>query len=299
MRKIVLVLCLSLCYSSTIWANNGLGSLADQLNSITKTASIETSKQMAIRVNLSGRQRMLTQKMSKESLLIALKVDTEKNKKNLESTVKLFDTVLKGLQEGDESLGLTETSNKDILTQLGNVVKLWVEFKPYVEAVYEGNDDSATLDNIASKNLALLAEMNKVVSLYEQNSGADLSDLAMVINLSGRQRMLTQKMTKELLLKAKSINVAENEENLTKTVVLFDKTLKGLINGDEELGLSKTSDDKIVAQLEAVDTLWNGFKPVVEKADVEMESLKKVAELNLPLLVAMDKAVKMYEVQSK
>ncbi len=298
MKKIIFIACLSLCLTSTSWADSGLGSLADQLNAITKTAFAETSKQMVVKVNLAGKQRMLTQKMTKESLLIALDIEAQKNKKNLEASAKLFEKTLKGLQTGDKSLGLTKTVNKDILKQFKKVTALWGDFKPNVESIYRDGVSVIMLQNIAKQNLPLLAEMNKVVGLYEKSSGADLNELATVINLSGKQRMLTQKMSKELLLIAEGIDEAKNKDNLTNTIKLFEKTLKGLVNGDTELGLLKTKDKKILAQLAEVKSLWSKFKPVMEK-DTGMESLKKMAELNLPLLSAMNKVVKMYEVQSK
>lgn len=291
---------LSVCLLSAVsWADNGLGSLADQLNAISKTAFEKTSKQMAVKVNLSGKQRMLTQKMMKESLLIALDIESQKNKKHLEISVALFEKTLKGLQEGDKSLGLTKTSNKNILKQLKKVTVLWNDFKPNLVSIYRDGTNIGILQNISSQNLPLLAEMNKVVGLYETNSGIDLNELAIVIGLSGKQRMLTQKMTKELLLIAEGIDEAKNKDNLNKTITLFDKTLKGLVEGDAELGLAKTNNKKILTQLAEVQNLWGEFKPVVEKAETTVDSLKKVAELNLPLLNAMDKAVKMYEVQSK
>ncbi|MCK5810142.1 MAG: type IV pili methyl-accepting chemotaxis transducer N-terminal domain-containing protein [Cocleimonas sp.] len=300
MNKIMFTVYLSVCLLSAVsWADNGLGSLADQLNAISKTAFEKTSKQMAVKVNLSGKQRMLTQKMMKESLLIALDIESQKNKKHLEISVALFEKTLKGLQEGDKSLGLTKTSNKNILKQLKKVTVLWNDFKPNLVSIYRDGTNIGILQNISSQNLPLLAEMNKVVGLYETNSGIDLNELAIVIGLSGKQRMLTQKMTKELLLIAEGIDEAKNKDNLNKTITLFDKTLKGLVEGDAELGLAKTNNKKILTQLAEVQNLWGEFKPVVEKAETTVDSLKKVAELNLPLLNAMDKAVKMYEVQSK
>jgi len=70
-----------------------------------------------------------------------------------------------------------------------------------------------------------------------------------VINLAGKQRMLTQKMSKEALFIAKGINVEKNKENLKKTSELFDKTLKGLIDGDKDLNLLKTENKEILDKL--------------------------------------------------
>ncbi|MCP4371929.1 MAG: chemotaxis protein, partial [Deltaproteobacteria bacterium] len=58
-----------------------------------------------------------------------------------------------------------------------------------------------------------------------------------VINLAGKQRMLTQKITKESLALSQGTGT---KESLKKTAELFDKTLKGLKSGDNELGLPPT-----------------------------------------------------------
>jgi hypothetical protein len=299
MKKMIFTVFLFFFVSLSVLADNGLGSIEDKLGVLTKSAFSERSKQMAVKVNLADKQCMLTQKMSKESLLISLKIDIKKNKKNLEVTAKLFAQILIGLQTGDKSLSLTKTTNQDILKQFEKITALWLDFKPNIESMYGEGDDNELLQNIASKNLPLLVEINKAVGLYEKSSGADLNDLATVINLSGKQRMLTQKMPKELLLIAKGIDVEKNKANLDKTIKLFDKILKGLVNGDTALGLSTTKDEKTLKQLAEVQRLWDVFKPTMEQADTGMESLKKVAELNLPLLSEMNKVVEMYEMQSK
>lgn len=57
-----------------------------------------------------------------------------------------------------------------------------------------------------------------------------LSDSATNLNLSGRQRMLSQRMTKALLIKQSdaqsAIDNPKNDEELAKTVALFNKTLE-------------------------------------------------------------------------
>jgi len=84
-------------------------------------------------------------------------------------------------------------------------------------------------------------------------------DHGTVINLSGKQRMLTQKMSKEVLLVALDVNKDENLTNLRATRDLFDKTLVGLRDGDEELGLPHTKKPKILKALKKVEDLWEEF----------------------------------------
>ncbi len=255
-----------------------------------------TKQEMGTVINLAGKQRMLTQKMSKEILLIAKGIDVEANKASLKKTADLFDRTLKGLINGDPELGLPKTTDKAILAQLEKVSALWEEFKPNVEAALNGQIDQAVLKRVAAQNLPLLKEMNKAVQMYAKASGSDLDPaMATTINLAGKQRMLTQKMTKELLLVANGIDVEANKANLKKTVALFERTLKGLFDGDSELGLPGTKDPAIRKQLEVVQGLWAEYKPILDNVDTSPEGLTKAAKLNLSLLKEMNKAVKMYE----
>ena len=86
-----------------------------------------------------------------------------------------------------------------------------------------------------------------------------------VINLAGRQRMLSQKMTKEALLFAKG---EISKSDLINTVEVFDKTLNALVHGGKaplDLNQSKSTvlplpkNLEIKAQLEKVKSLWKDF----------------------------------------
>jgi len=252
-----------------------------------------TKKQMGTVINLSGKQRMLTQKMSKEILLIAKGIELDKNKAALKKTAALFGKTLKGLLTGDASLGLPKTAAPKIIDQLKLVEGLWGNFAALVEKVLAGNTQADVLNAVNKQNIPLLKNMNAAVQMFAKSSGSSLSaGMATTINLAGKQRMLTQKMTKELLLIANGIDA---KASLAKTVALFDKTLKGLFDGDNDLSLPGTKTAAIRAQLDIVKKLWNSYKPILDKVDTSNAGLKKAAELNLPLLKEMNKAVKMFE----
>jgi nitrate/nitrite-specific signal transduction histidine kinase len=251
-------------------------------------------------INLAGKQRMLTQKMSKEVLLIAKGVDATGNLENLKKTANLFDKTLKGLINGDADLGLSKTEDAGIVEQLNKITNLWIKFNENVQKVIGGDTGDAILKAIAKQNIPLLKNMNAAVQMYAKASGSSLEKgLATTINLAGKQRMLTQKMTKELLLVANGINADSNKGALGKTVALFEKTLSGLVNGDEDLGLPGTKDKEILAQLDIVNSLWTKYKPTLDAVDISDAGLKIAATKNLPLLKNMNKAVKMYEKSAK
>jgi len=260
------------------------------------TAQAMTKQEMGVAINLAGKQRMLTQKMSKEILLIAKGIDVEGNKANLKATAELFDKTLKGLANGDADLGLVKTGNESVQKQLSIVSALWTEFQKNVDAVLAGDTSAEILGKVAEQNLPLLKEMNHVVTLYERGGESNLDPrMASVINHAGRQRMLTQKMTKELLLVAHGIMPEVNTAYLKKTVFKFEQVLRGLLDGNGELGLQGTKDEAIRAQLETVSKLWVDYKPILDKVSTTETDLKKAAEINLPLLKEMNTAVKMFE----
>ncbi len=265
-----------------------------------------TAAQYGVVLNLSGKQRMLTQKMSKEIVLIAMNHNTAKNLASLKETSALFDNTLKGLRNGDSGLQLAPTSNSHILSQLDVVDGIWTKFYPVVQTIIDqGSATKEQISFIAEQNLPLLKQMNKCVKLYEKDaskSGLSSSPgVAVTINLSGKQRMLTQKMSKEFFLIAYGYNVQDNKLNLQETYTLFDRTLKGLLDGDASLNLPGTTDFAIRSKLTSVQSMWNMFQPAIaygadaSTSTIEMVKVDLIARGNIPLLKKMNQCVKMYE----
>ncbi len=252
-------------------------------------------------VNLAGKQRMLTQKMSKEVALIASGVDVSANVASLKASHDLFDKTLKGLRTGDEGLGLAGTSDGGITGCLDSVEGVWSKFGGSIaEITAAGSVSDEQLQVVATRNRPLLTVMNRCVKLFEKavgDSGAS-AEIAMAINVVGRQRMLTQKMSKEFFLLSAGYKPDYQKGEIAKTIAQFDGALSGLINGDSVAGLPVAPSAEIKAQLEKVKGMWAPFKAVMEKAAAG-EALtdadkKAVAAQNMPLLKAMNAAVVMY-----
>ncbi len=264
-----------------------------------------TSSEYGVVLNLSGKQRMLSQKMSKEIMLVALGIDTENNLQNLANTSGLFDKTLKGLRNGSAELKLPPTNAARILRQLNKVDAIWAGFYPVVQTIIKNKAvTKEQVATVAKSNLPLLKEMNKTVGLYEKDAKKgglkSAPGLAATLNLSGKQRMLTQKMSKEFLLVAYGHEVDDNKLSLLETYSLFERTLKGLRNGDTTLGLPATKQPHILAQLDVIEGLWAKFKPIVaygadhKTTSIPKDKIEILASTNLPLLKEMNKAVGMY-----
>jgi len=270
-------------------------------------AHAATPQEYSVVLNLSGKQRMLTQKMSKEAALVALNFEAEKNAESLGKTVALFDKTLKGLMAGDTELGLVSVATPDIMTKLKEVETLWNELKPSFEAISAAKTATQEqMDLIAAKNVPLLKEMNRAVKMFEKDAkGGTMSGdpaLATAINLAGKQRMLTQKMTKEALFIAYGHQVDQNKLKLLGTFSLFERTLKGLEAGDEALGLAGTENKSIIDQLDKVDGLWADYKVLMQEianaGKADQTQIDAISKKNLPLLKEMNSAVKLFEGES-
>lgn len=138
-------------------------------------------------INVSGRQRMLSQKMTKETLFITNDIEREINLGNLRKTVDLFQQSTTGLIEGDSKLKLPPTEDSVTLDQLQIVVGIWEEMHPMLEVVLYNPTDTPAFQKavgvIRNRNLALLQEMNKAVEMYEAGSTRTVYLLKIVLSI--------------------------------------------------------------------------------------------------------------------
>ncbi|MDR3158961.1 MAG: type IV pili methyl-accepting chemotaxis transducer N-terminal domain-containing protein [Zoogloeaceae bacterium] len=142
------------------------------------------ANESAVSINLSGRQRMLSQRMTKVLLLLQRSQEVgdsegvERNLKELSLTVNLFDTTLKGFRDGSIVTGgdgsqvfLTQVDT-DVSRQI--VTDAYAIWDPYLEVLRPllGNGWNATqLENAVrfaqSNNLEVLRLMNDLTSDLE------------------------------------------------------------------------------------------------------------------------------------
>ena len=246
-----------------------------------------SDKELANSINLAGKERMLTQKMSKEALLIKLGIDADANAKELNATSMLFDKTLLGLQKGDKTLNLIPTKDKKIQQHLKGVTTQWKEFYRNIKKIYKKENDDSAYEYIKDNNLVLLRNMNEAVSMYAKlgsKSGKKIK-MANDINLAGKQRMLTQMMAKDILMYQANLDSKEKLKSLTNSIKLFDKTLNGLYNGDKDLKLIGTKLEKIRKQLDVTKRSWNESKELIKKSIKD----SKNKELTKKLIKSLDK----------
>ena len=296
MFRIITILGLLLVSPNTLSAKNvqlDMASLVDDLMS--------GDNLIKKRINRSGKQRMLTQRMTKLALLISLNINKEEKQKSLMKFANMYNDTLTEFKKGNSDLGFSSENNKKIDKQIAIVEKLWKEFLDSVKVVADGKDKkNKALNYIIEHNEKLLKESNSLVSLYENsNTSQNYMEKAMVkiVNIAGRQRMLTQKMTKEKLLCVKGKK--ENSKKLVKTMKLFDDSLNNLMNGSAKLKISKPSNKKIKKQLLLVKKLWDELKPLYQKKKPTAKELATIIKKNPILLKEMNEVVTLVETETE
>jgi hypothetical protein len=257
------------------------------------------SKILKKRVNLSGRQRMLVQRMTKLALLIEEGIDKRENIKKLEKFSNLYDKTLKAFRDGDKDLGCIPTNNRDIREKISIVESAWRPFyKNIKKIIAQKDEDKSAIEYVVENNEKLLKLSDDLVKAYEKSNRAqNFLEKARVhvVNIAGRQRMLTQKMTKEKLLVIQGED--EYKKKLKNTIELFDSSLKNLTNGNLKENILKPTNEKIIKQLAVVNRIWNKLKPLYKKDKLTKNELNRIIKENPILLREMDKMVKMAEVE--
>ncbi len=260
--------------------------------------AVEIAPDLKRKINVAGTQRMLSQRMAKAACFRSLGVGGADHVEVLANARTRFARALAGLRDGDTSLGTQPEDNPAVLAALDDVTARW---QTYEAALDHAHEDRDALVLVAADSLPVLKASNDVVLALEASNVQDgvSQELARLINVSGRQRMLTQKAAKEFCLIAAGIDAEAQRMSLAQTVALFDRSLAGLLAGDDDMGLIGAPDDLIFLQLEHVGDLWgplrSQFMRVVDGANPGPTALFTVSANIDTVLKAADEAVWLYE----
>ncbi len=221
---------------------------------------INNQKNDSIVINLSGRQRMLSQKMTKEILnYYLLKKDgdpaAEKIKKEVLSTIKVFDITLKSLKNSGKaplSLNLEKTkyrylpkANESSYSQLSKVESLWGTFSQKIEFILNGKEPKENLELVLNNNINLLKEMNKAVVLLQKESEQKISNL-----------LLFQLLSIILIISCVVFAFFIISKKIIKPIELMTKSIDKDSNGNIQVHEIKVlADDEIGTLTKALNTL--------------------------------------------
>lgn len=227
---------------------------------------------VATAVNLSGRQRMLSQRMVKAYLMLGQDISADEARAILQKSIDLFESQLATLK--------TFQPNTAVQSSLAKLDSEWTKFKPLIL----GAPSKAGAAALYDANETLQSAAHSVTLAYEDISLAPLDHL---VNLAGRQRMLSQRVAKFFLYRTWDLYVepADMEMHLSRahfTAVLI------------QIDSSPLATVKIRELVAKIQREWEPYKAalLVSRDPAKMRSnTKLVAELSEQMLASAEELV--------
>ncbi|KHG33111.1 MAG: methyl-accepting chemotaxis protein [Epsilonproteobacteria bacterium] len=246
----------------------------------------QMSKKDSYIINIAGKQRMLSQKMSKEVFFIVHRQGNDF--RELNTAVGLFENSLNDLLYGNDAKGIYAPQNEKIQAKLEEVMAYWKPFKQEVEALKSGIESIRLDTEVLTPRIEKLLFLSDAV--VQRMVAANLSNVH--IDLSGRQRMLSQRMG---LYANRYLRMANAQDLViyADAKALYDKTIKGFLNDP-----AVQNDPKVYGVVKETNAYWEEYvvflDRLIEKETQINRHLAYIYEKNIQLLNAMDEAVWLY-----
>jgi len=253
--------------------------------------------QAVLRLNLAGRQRMYSQKLAKDALLIHLGVDVDTALWQMEETRQKFAEISEAFKYGSEMLFVDPMTSPELLAQLDVILQIWKPFNQVLKnTAGRGNITLQETLVIASLEEPLLAELDTFVRMIEAENLSDYDDGAAqsadyalqlsAINQASAQRMRTQKMMVKYAMCVAGIDYEKSLAAMRATDKQFENVHKGLLYGSSELNLPAPEDSRVLLWLGRVSIIWEGKKGfyALMEAEPNLFRLPDLVKLNIALL---------------
>ena len=227
-------------------------------------------------INKAGRQRMLSQRMAKAYFQLGLGVDVDRSKRVLDSSISLFDRQLVELKNYAPTPEIKDTYQK--------LETAWIAYKDSLVGAAP-NPEGGKKVLVLSEQVLALAHQGTVQ--LEKHSGTTAGRL---VNISGRQRMLSQRMGK--FYQAISWGVSD-----ANSAAELEKARKEFTAAHQELSAAPANTPQLKDALQLVGQQWFFFEnALTQKGSGDKKQLSgNVATTSERILEEMETVVGLYE----
>lgn len=226
-------------------------------------------------INKAGRQRMLSQRMGKAWLALVHDVEPASARPVLDRSMALFDRQLVELKAFAPTPDIRDTYNK--------LEAAWSDYKAMLVGSAPGRSGAAA---VLAMDARVLALAHQGTVQYEAASGKPVGKL---VNIAGRQRMLSQRMAKFYLAATLPVDAAAATAEIAKARVEFLAAMDVLRNAPE-------ATVRIREELQLADGQWVFFDSALKKMQpgTTGKPLSDVFVSSENLLAVMDRVTGLY-----
>lgn len=259
------------------------------------------------RINFSGKLRMLSQRIPAAACNLAAGIAPDASHALLKGATKEFQDIVNALEFGNDDMGVYGAEERrKTLAAIEELKGKWQPVEAAASAMIDGDTSDALLATLMDENMALLGAAKLLVSEISgqySDPAALLQSDALRVDIAGRQRMLTQKISKEICQIKSGINVAEATKAVSGTINMFSTSLNALQFGMPEAGITAAPETNIIEGLEQVASDWSTVSTHMTafQAGEEWDADTRAVVFNTlnTTMAKMNKVVGMYVEASK
>lgn len=226
-------------------------------------------------INKAGRMRMLSQRMAKLYCQLGMGVLPEKSKKILDASMQLYREHLAELK--------AFAPTPDVKSSYEDLERIWRQYEPLLA----GKPNQTDARKIATVNEEALGIAHLATTQLELQAGSSVGRL---INIAGRQRMLSQRLAKFYMFRQWGVATPEMMKQAQIAQREFISALQALNRAPENT-------IKIRNELELAATQWLFFEQALQQQGVDTQDLSyatDVATTSERILEAMDRTTGLY-----
>jgi PilJ/NarX-like methyl-accepting chemotaxis transducer len=224
-------------------------------------------------INKAGRQRMLSQRIAKSYCQVGLGVMPDASARQLDDALTLFEKQLTELERF--------ASTRTVRDSIAAMKKAWKPFK----AAATGPVSRQGCDKLTHQSDEILRVANRLTSQLQELAG---TPAARLVNISGRQRMLSQKLAKLYMVRAWGFDTSTVREEMDSARNEFSGALAALVAAPE-------NNPELRKELDEVALQWDWFQNALTQDYGYASYRLVVADSSESILNSMETVTRMYE----